>query len=94
MVCTSNRTSNRTNIRMNMRALGKLGKKGVSGKVLTIVISLVIAVAALILLWLFLTGAMPLVISTVEDLVHGFKKMLCDSMPIGISWICSKILGV
>lgn len=79
-----------TNLRTDMRTLGK---KGVSGKVLTIVVSLVIAVAALIVLWLFLTGAMPLVTGTVADLVHGFKKMICDSMPWGVSWICSKLLG-
>lgn len=66
-------------IQMNMRPLGK---KGVSGKVLTIVVSLVIAVAALIVVWLFLTGTMPLVTKAVENMVSGFKRMICSQIPI------------
>lgn len=77
-------------MKMNMRPLGK---KGVSGKVLTMVVSLVIGVAALIVVWLFLTGTMPLVTNAVENLVTGFKRMICQNMPWPVSEMCKWTLG-
>ena len=75
---------------MNMQPLGK---KGVSGKVLTMVVSLVIAVAALIVVWLFLTGTMPLVTNAVENLISGFKRMICSQIPV-LNWpIIGPLLG-
>ena len=81
---------------MNMQVLinmRPLGKKGVSGKVLTIVASLVIGIAALILLWLFLTGMMPVATKAVEDLITGFKRMICQKMPWPASEVCKWGLG-
>ena len=75
---------------MNMRPLGK---KGVSGKVLTIVASLVIGIAALILLWLFLTGMMPVATKAVEDLITGFKRTICQNMPWPVNEVCKWGLG-
>lgn len=59
-----------------------MGSKGVSGKVLTMVISLVIAIVALILLWSFLQEAMPFVTNSVDMAVASFKRMICDNIPI------------
>jgi len=70
-----------------------LGKKAVSGKVITVVIGLVIAIIALILLWAVLTNSMPLITKAVEDMIKGFKKMICDNMVWGASNICSWALG-
>lgn len=58
-----------------------IGRKAVSGKVLTIVISLVIAMAALIILWVFLQDAMPYLTELIDDALEGFKQTLCDTMP-------------
>jgi len=58
----------------------KLGKKGVTGKVITTIIALVIAIVALILLWMFLSQTMPLLTKGVDKLISGFKKMLCDKL--------------
>ena len=69
-----------------------LGKKGVSGKVLTIIMSLVIAFMALILLWAFLTGGMPLVTQLIENMVTGLKKMICEKtrIPRICEWALNK----
>ncbi len=61
------------------------GRKGVSGKVLTIVISLVIAIGALILLWSFLQKMMPLITKSVENITIGFKEQMCKNIPV-LSW--------
>ncbi len=58
-----------------------MGSKGVSGKILTMVIGLVVAIAALIILWVFLQDAMPFVTNTVDMAVAAFKRMICDSIP-------------
>lgn len=58
------------------RAFG-MGRKAVSGKVLTMVAELVMAIAALLLLWAFLTGSVPLISGAIDNMVTGFKRMLC-----------------
>jgi hypothetical protein len=70
--------------------LKRLSKKAVSGKVLTILISLVIAAVALVLLWAFLTKSTPLISEAVEDIVSGFRKMICKGP---LSGICEWALG-
>lgn len=57
--------------------------KGVTGKILTIVISLIIAIAALVLLWMFLTGTTQIITAAVQKIINGFRCGL----------ICDKILG-
>ena len=70
-----------------------LGRKAVSGKVLTLVISLVIAIVALILLWSFLQDAMPFLTTAVENAIDGFKALICEKMPI-FNWpIIGDLLG-
>lgn len=59
-----------------------MGSKGVSGKILTMVIGLVVAIAALIILWVFLQDAMPFVTNLVDMAVASFKRMLCDNLPL------------
>ena len=69
-----------------MRISG-IGGKGVSGKVITIVISLVIAIIALVLLWGFLSGSMPFITKVVENIISGIKKMFCDQLPWLTRWM-------
>ncbi len=69
-----------------------LGKKAISGKVLTIVITLVVAIVALILLWAGLADIMPLITKTVEEAITGFKRMICGNTPV-LKDICRLFLG-
>ncbi len=69
-----------------------VGKKGLTGKVMTVVISLIIALIVLVLLWTFLTGATPLISKVIENTITGFKNMLCEKWGIG-SGICKWLLG-
>lgn len=68
-----------------------LGRKAVAGDVLVIVAEVVMAMAALILLWMFLSGSVPLISGAVDNMITGFKRMLCN---IGIlSTICTWAIG-
>ena len=69
------------------------GRKGVSGKVLTIVISLVIAIGALILLWSFLLKMRPLITKSVENIISGFKEQMCENIPAWIKPFVKGLLG-
>jgi hypothetical protein len=69
------------------------GRKGVSGKVLTIVISLVIAIVALILLWSFLLKMRPLITKSVENIISGFKKEMCKNIPAWSKLFVKGLLG-
>jgi hypothetical protein len=68
-----------------------IGRKAVSGKVLTMVAELVLAIAALLLLWAFLTGSVPLISQAIENMITGFKRMLCN---VGIlTSVCKFVIG-
>ena len=68
-----------------------IGRKAVSGKVLTMVAELVLAIAALLLLWAFLTGSVPLISQAIENMITGFKRMLCN---VGIlTSVCKVVIG-
>lgn len=69
------------------------GRKGVSGKVLTIVISLVIAIIALILLWSFLQKMMPLITKSVENIISGFKMEMCKNISGWVKLFAGGLLG-
>lgn len=69
------------------------GRKGISGKVLTIVISLVIAIGALILLWSFLQKMMPLITKSVENIISGFKEEMCKNISGWSKPIVKGLLG-
>jgi len=79
---------------MDNMDMSSMGRKAVSGKVLTMVVTLIIAVVGLVILWVFLSASMPQIAKAVEDLIYGFKKKLCDSMPAVVSNICKGVLGV
>ncbi len=62
-----------------MERLGKrFSRKAVTGKALTIVISLITALMALVLLWAFLTRQMPLITGSIENIIIGLKGAVCD----------------
>ena len=68
-----------------------IGRKAVSGKVLTLVAELVMAIVALLLLWAFLTGSVPLISQAIENMITGFKRMLCN---VGIlTSVCKVVIG-
>ena len=73
-----------------------IGNKAVSGKVLTMILELVLAIAALLLLWAFLTGSIPLISGAIENMITGFKNMLCKggilSWP-GVNNVCKAAVG-
>jgi hypothetical protein len=75
------------------RLMGWLRGKGMSGEVLAMVVTLIVAAAGLILLWAFLTNSMPLITQSVENLIKGFKNAICESMPPIIKNVCQWGVG-
>jgi len=69
-----------------------MGGKAVSGKVLTMILELVLAIAALLLLWAFLTNSVPLISQAIENMIVGFKRMLCGNGLL--SFACKWVIGV
>ena len=56
-----------------------MSRKGVTGKILTLIISLVLGIAALALIWFFLTNSSIIINESIEKAVEGFKcKVLCE----------------
>ena len=72
-------------------------RKGVTGKVLTTVISLILALMALIVLWNFLISTSPLIKSAVDNIINSFKSGICSrgisSWPV-INSLCKSVVGV
>jgi len=62
----------------------RIGNRGVSGKVMTIIITLIVAIAALALLWGFVTRSTPFISQMIENTIKGFKKMLCQMLSFGV----------
>ena len=61
--------------------------KGVTGKVLTTIISLVLGIIALALLWIFLTKSTTLISLGAQKIITGIKcKIFCQG-------VVSKIFG-
>lgn len=71
-----------------------IGKKGITGKVLTVIIGLVIALVSLYILWNFLMKSMPFISNTVTALITGFKEMVCSGLIPPFDWMCRIVLGV
>jgi len=61
-----------------------IGNRGVTGKILTIIISLIVAIVALALLWGFVTRSTPFISKMVENTIIGFKKMICEMLILKI----------
>lgn len=76
----------------NLSLVERFAKKGVSGKVITIVISLVIALAALIVLWTFFMKTSPLIGDAVENIISGLKEKICENAWV-FSGVCEWALG-
>jgi hypothetical protein len=62
------------------------GRKAVSGQVITLIITLVVALGALVILAAFTRGAMPAVSQIMEDAVTGIKTSICKQITGG--WFC------
>ncbi len=59
----------------------KMMKKGVTGKVLTFIISLILAVMALAFLWMFLTKSTDTINQGVQKIMLGVKcKIFCEGV--------------
>ncbi len=73
-----------------------MSRKGVSGKVITTVVSLIIAVFALVILWSFLISMSPMIKTSVENMVNSLRLGLCDrpvlNWPV-INSICKFAVG-
>ena len=55
--------------------------KGVTGKILTTIISLIVGMIALALLWLFLKGGTDAIIDASERVINALKcKFLCHGL--------------
>lgn len=86
----SDKTSERSqSVISNM--LDRISKKAVSGKVLTIIISLIMALIALVLLWAFLTKQMPLITESIENIITGLRDAICEKF--GFKIFCDMFLG-
>jgi len=71
--------------------------KGMSGKVLSTVITLIIALFALVLLWNFLLSTSPLLKISVENITNSFRSSICDKSILNwpvINNICRFAVGV
>ncbi len=54
-------------------------KKGMTGKILTIIISLVLGIMALAILWIFLTRSTTIINESVQKALTGIKcKIFCE----------------
>jgi len=60
------------------------GSKAVSGQVITLIITLTVALAALVLLFAFTRGAMPAVSQIMEDAIAGIKNSICKQIAWGL----------
>ena len=58
-------------------------RKGVSGKIMTVIIALVMALLALIAIWYFLGKSVPFISQAVDNIING---IICT--------FCNKILGM
>jgi len=69
---------------MSGRGYAVAGRKAVSGQVITLIITLTIAIAALVLLLAFTKGAMPAVTQIMEGVIAGIKETVCDKIAFGL----------
>ena len=69
---------------MSGRTSAVAGRKAVSGQVITLIITLTIAIAALVLLIAFTKGAMPAVTQIMAGVIAGIKETVCDKIAFGL----------
>jgi len=58
-------------------------RKGMTGKILTFVISMVLALLALAILWIVLSGAVENMGSIIPKITTGIKCGICRSIGLG-----------
>jgi len=58
-------------------------KKGVVGKVLTTIITLVLAIFGLVVLWLFLSGSVKHISTVIDKILKGMMCWVCNLMGWG-----------
>lgn len=59
--------------------------KGVTGQILTVIISLILAIFAIALIWIFLTKSNELILQSVQKIMLGMKcKIFCKSFLGGL----------
>jgi hypothetical protein len=65
--------------------------KGVTGKILTTIISLIVALFALAILWLFLTKGSQLLVDMVYKIIETIKcKLLCHGILSNLLDMCAR----
>lgn len=69
---------------MSVRTPALAGRKAVSGQVITIIITLTVAIAALLLLLAFTKGVMPAIGQMMEGIIAGIKDKICDQIAWGV----------
>jgi hypothetical protein len=62
--------------------------KGMSDKVMTTIVSLVLAVLALVVIWMFLSGTMPSITKAVQGFTCNMCKTILPSMMEGVCGKC------
>jgi len=56
-------------------------RKGVMGKALTLIISLILGLAALALLWVFLAGSTKIINAAAQKIIIGFRcSVICEGI--------------
>lgn len=68
--------------------------KGISGKVFTIILGLVVMFVALVLLWYFSGKLVPFISKLVEDVIIGMFRWMCERIPWPGNEFCKFFLGV
>lgn len=62
--------------------------KGISGKIVTVIITLIIAIIAIAILVYFFNISIPFISELIDNIIEGFKKWICENLP----WY-TKLLG-
>ena len=69
--------------------------KGMTGKVLAIIVTLIIALGLLAIFVIAISGAIPFFTKLVDGLIAGAKSAFCKTLPAPLSsGICNLLLGV
>ena len=62
--------------------------KGISSKVMTTIVSLILAVLALIIIWIFLSNSMPHITEAMKKFTCGMCKSILPDIMEGVCGEC------
>ena len=62
-------------------------RKAVTGGMLWTIIMIIIGIAAIALLWLFISGAGGALEEQFDNLIDSFKNAICDLIPGSLGWV-------